>query len=143
MTTTTSAAALDRRGKTITTFVIFDVAAEMSRLQEGDAVEVLTDDFEPFTRDMAAWCDVAGHRLVSSDHVVAGRRFVIEKGPPKQDAGSLAVVISSDGLEDLLSPLGFALAAALDGMTVHIYIQGPGVRVLAPGFRPRLLGTTV
>jgi predicted peroxiredoxin/TusA-related sulfurtransferase len=138
--TSSFAAALDKRGKTITTFVVFDVAAEMSKLREGETLEVLTDDFEPFARDVAAWCDVAGHRLVSCDHVDAGLRFVIEKGPPKPGSGSLAVVISSDGLEDLLSPLGFALAAALDGMTVHLYIQGPGVRVLTEGFRPKLHG---
>jgi predicted peroxiredoxin len=49
-------------------------------------------------------------------------------------------VISSDGLEELLSPLGFALAAALEGMAVHLYIQGPAVRVLTRGFRPKLHG---
>ena len=49
-------------------------------------------------------------------------------------------MISSDGLEELLSPLGFALAAALEGMAVHVYVQGPAVRVLARGFQPRLRG---
>ena len=50
------------------------------------------------------------------------------------------MVLSSDGLLDLLSPLGFALAAALEGIDVHLYFQGPGVRVLTKRFRPKLPG---
>jgi predicted peroxiredoxin len=50
------------------------------------------------------------------------------------------MVISSDGLEELLSPLGFALAAALEGMDVHLYFQGPAVRVLTHQFRLKLRG---
>jgi predicted peroxiredoxin len=50
------------------------------------------------------------------------------------------MVISNDGLEELLSPLGFALAAALEGIDVSLYVQGPAVRVLARGFRPKLKG---
>ncbi len=42
--------------------------------------------------------------------------------------------------EELLSPLGFALAAALGGAQVAVYLQGPAVHVLAPRFRVRLHG---
>jgi len=52
----------------------------------------------------------------------------------------VAIVVSTDGLEGLLSLLGFALAAALGGAEVALYLQGPAVRVLAPGFRARLHG---
>lgn len=131
---------LDRRGKIITTFVVYDAAAELTRMRTGDVLELLTDDFEPFTRDIAAWCDAAGHRLVSSESLHEGLRFLIEKGPPKTTDASLAVVISSEGLEELLSPLGFALAAALEGIAVHVYVQGPAVHVLTRGFRPKLHG---
>ncbi len=129
---------LDRRGKSITTFVIFDAAAELTGVQEGEVIELLTDDFEPFTHDVAAWCDAAGHKLISSVPTSEGHRFLIERGSARSTDASLAVVISSDGLEELLSPLGFALAAALEGMAVHIYVQGPAVRVLKRGFRPKL-----
>jgi predicted peroxiredoxin len=138
--TATAAATLDRHGKTITTFAVFDAAAELEKLNEQDVLELLTDDFEPFARDVAAWCEGAGHRLVSCDHAPGGLRFLIEKGSKEQPTGTFALVISSDGLEELLSPLGFALAAALDGMAVHVYIQGPAVRVLTKGFHPRLHG---
>jgi predicted peroxiredoxin/TusA-related sulfurtransferase len=120
--------------------VVFDAAAELARLADGDALELLTDDLEPFERDLAAWCEVTGQELVSSEITAEGRRFLIEKRPPKATSNSLAMVISSDGLEELLSPLGFALAAALEGMAVHLYFQGPAVRVLARWFRPKLNG---
>src|SRR5271166_4105146 len=140
MKTAPAATSLDRRGRTITTFVVFNVAEELRKLQEGEWLELITDDFEPLRRDIAAWCEVTGQRLVSCDHTPAGLRFQIEKGPSRASTDSLAVVISSDGLEELLSPLGFALAAALDGMTVHVYVQGPAVRVLARDFRPKMHG---
>lgn len=140
MATVIPMATLDRRGKTITTFVVFDVRAELGNIEVGDVVEVLTDDFEPFRHDIAAWCELAGHRVVASESTAEGLRFLIEKGSPKAVDGSLAVVISSDGLLELLSPLAFGLAAALEGMAVDIYVQGPAVRVLARGFRPKLHG---
>lgn len=58
----------------------------------------------------------------------------------KRKDRDLAAVISSAGLEELLSPLGFALAAALSGTRVHLYFQGPAVRVLTKGFKARLPG---
>jgi TusA-related sulfurtransferase/predicted peroxiredoxin len=140
MATLAAPTSLNRRGKSITTFVVFDAAAELAELPDGEMLEVLTDDFEPFRRDIAAWCDMAGHRLVASESTPDGLRFLIEKGPAKAADGSLAVVLSSAGLEELLSPLGFALAAALEGMAVHVYVQGPAVRVLTRGFQPKLHG---
>jgi predicted peroxiredoxin len=50
------------------------------------------------------------------------------------------MVLSNPGLEELLSPLGFALAAALSGVEVHIYFQGPAVKVLTNDFREHLHG---
>lgn len=138
--TTSSSKVLDRRGKTITTCVVFDVAAELATLREGDVLEVITDEFEPFRHDIAAWCRTTGHRLVASESTPEGLRFLIAKGSSRTADASVAVVISSDGLQELLSPLGFALAAALEGMAVQLYIQGPAVRVLTHGFRPKLHG---
>ncbi|MBF0202223.1 MAG: DsrE family protein [Desulfamplus sp.] len=52
----------------------------------------------------------------------------------------LAVVISNPGLEELLSPLGFALGAALGGIDVYIYFQGPAIKVLKSDFKEKLRG---
>lgn len=140
METITSKKSLDRRGKTITTFVVFDAATELETMEFGDTLELLTDDFEPFEKDIAAWCRSAGHLLVTTEQMATGRRFLIDKGRAAPKETKLAMVISSDGLEELLSPLGFALGAALEGIDVHLYFQGPAVRVLTKGFQPRLKG---
>ncbi len=140
METIATERSLDRTGKTITTFVVFDAATELRAMEEGDVLEIVTDDFEPFERDLEAWCESTGHTLIASEHVANGRRFLIQKGSPRPTDESLAMVISQAGLEELLSPLGFALAAALNGMDVHLYFQGPAVRVLTRGFQPKLRG---
>ena len=131
---------LDRRGKTITTFVVFDAAAELATMDEGEVLELLTDDFEPFEKDIDAWCQASGQVLLSSEKAEAGLRFLIERRTPKTNDTRLAMIISADGLEELLSPLGFALGAALEGIDVSLYFQGPAVRVLTSGFRPKLKG---
>lgn len=132
--------ALDRRGKTISTFVVFDAATALRDMGEGEVLELLCDDFAALESDVAAWCEATGHRLLSRDLVPEGRRFLIAKGSRPADARGVALVISSDGLEELLTPLGFALAAALEGSEVALFIQGPAVRVLTRGFQPKLRG---
>ena len=141
-TTTAVPCVLDRRGKTISTFVVFDMVAALRQMDVGARVELIIDDFGPLERDIRAWCDRTGHQLVSSEVTGPSRRVVIEKGSDIETPGSsrVAMVISEAGLEELLSPLGFALAAALEGMHVDLFFQGPAVRVLASGFRPRLSG---
>jgi predicted peroxiredoxin/TusA-related sulfurtransferase len=140
MTTLTAHRSLDRRGKSITTFVVYDAAAELETMADGEVIEVITDDFAPFRADIAAWCQETGHRLVETERTTDGLRFLIEKGRAAAKDSKLAMVISSDGLEELLSPLGFALGAALEGIDVHLYFQGPGVKVLTRGFKPKLKG---
>ena len=140
MATVTIQKSLDRRGKTITTFVVFDVVAQLETMDEGEVLELFTDDYEPLRTDIAAWCEASGHVLLSAEAMSTGTRFLIEKRPPKAKDTSMAMVISNPGLEELLSPLGFALAAALEGIQVHLFLQGPAVRVLVDGFRPKLTG---
>lgn len=50
------------------------------------------------------------------------------------------MIISEKGLEELLSPLGFAWAAAVSGMDVHIYLQGPAVNILRKGYKEKQKG---
>lgn len=140
MKTFTADRTLDRRGRTITTFVVYDAAAELKTMAEGDVIEIVTDDFEPFPADIAAWVGAAGHQLLETRATSDGLSFLIEKGHATAKDTSLAMVISVDGLEELLSPLGFALGAALEGIDVHLYFQGPAVRVLTASFRPKLKG---
>lgn len=140
MTANTTIPVLDRRGKSISTAIVFDVAAELDQMAEGDRLDIITDDFKPIEEDIAAWCRMREHRLIESTATPAGQRYIIEKGTGRRRDTRLAMVISSDGLEELLSPLAFALAAALEGMDVNLYFQGPAVRVLTRNYRPKLKG---
>lgn len=137
---TPTSSSIDTRPKTITTAIAYEANRALLALADGELLEVLTEDFEPIESDLAVWCEATGQRLVRIEPVTDGRRFLIEKRPSRTGETALALVISTDGLEELLSPLGFALAAALEGIETHLYFQGPGVRVLARGFRPRLRG---
>lgn len=140
METTTVSSTVDGRGKSITTFVVYQAARRLDEMTEGQLLEILTDDFEPFESDIDAWCQATGHRLVESESTSDGLRFLVEKRSRRAKDKKLAMVISTDGLEELLSPLGFALAAALENIEVHLFFQGPAVHVLARGFRPKLRG---
>jgi len=131
---------IDGRGKTISTFVVFEIVRELRDLNVGDLVEVLTDESPPFVADIAAWCSATGHLLLLSEPTEEGHRFLVEKSDQVERDVSLAMVISSAGLSELLSPLGFALAGALSGVDVHLYFQGPAVRVLTRGYHPKLSG---
>lgn len=140
METITTEQSLDRRGKTITTFIVFDAAAELRAMNDGEVLELVTDAYEPIKVDIESWCEATGLDLLSSETSESTFRFLIEKRTPKSTGSKLAMIISVAGLEELLSPLGFALAAALEGIEVSLYMQGPAVRVLRRGFRPRLRG---
>jgi len=66
--------------------------------------------------------------------------YAVRKAAELREQSAWAIVISNPGLEELLSPLGFALAAALGGSPVGIYFQGPAVRVLTRSFSEHLPG---
>jgi predicted peroxiredoxin/TusA-related sulfurtransferase len=131
---------VDARGLTITTAIVSFVCEELDRLAVGEEVELLTDVFPAILPDLRAWCRTTGHELVEVLENSESRRVRLRKGAPRRNEDRTAVVVSADGLEELLSPLGFALAAALGGAQVAVYVQGPAVHVLECDFRPRLRG---
>ena len=67
MQTESRSTSLDHRGKTITTFVIYDATTELQQMAEGEVLEILTDEFEPFEPDISAWCQATGHVLLALD----------------------------------------------------------------------------
>ena len=131
---------LDLRGKTITTFILYEVHQALQRAAVGEKIDLVTDAFPAIDPDIAAWCRATGNPLV--DVLVDGetRRYVIEHGQQRPPGHTLAAVVSDDGLFELLSPLGFALAAALEGDDVSLYFLGPAVRVLAKGYTAKMHG---
>jgi predicted peroxiredoxin/TusA-related sulfurtransferase len=141
MMSTATSTSLDMRGKTITTFIAYAAARRLAELAEGETLELLTDVSDAIDNDIRAWCRATGQDLASAEHGDGTCRYVIGKpSRPPRPGQRLAAVISDPGLEELLSPLGFALAAALEGTGVSLYFQGPAVRVLAKGFTEKLHG---
>jgi predicted peroxiredoxin/TusA-related sulfurtransferase len=133
---------LDMRGKTITTYIAFHAAKALRDMDDGNVLELRTDDAEAIDTDLRAWCQATGNRLLSAERDEAGRTYRIEKHTMPPQGRSLALVVSDAGLEELLSPLGFALAAALEGTEVSIYFQGPAVKVLTKDFTAKLHGSS-
>ncbi len=131
---------LDLRGKSITTYIVHAVHRALQPLAEGDRVELVTDASAAIENDVRAWSRTTGNALVDMEADGAVARFVIEKGRPTKPGHKFAAVISDDGLFELLSPLAFALAAALEGDDVALFFQGPAVRVLAPEFTAKMHG---
>ncbi len=139
--TTRTLPSIDVRGRTISTAIAEAVRPALSELAEGDELELRTERFEALVPDLQAWGRFAGHEVVEvvpdgAWQRVRLRRTAVVPRPPWR----VAVVVSSDGLLELLSPLGFALAGALEGAAVAVYLQGPAVHVLAPDFKGRLPG---
>jgi predicted peroxiredoxin/TusA-related sulfurtransferase len=133
-----SAASLDLRGLTITTAIAYAIHEALEPLAQGEALEVTIGTAPALVPDLEAWTRQSGHGLEVVDEDAAGSRLRITKGQAERSGHHVAIVISQAGLEELLSPLGFALAAALEGAAVSVYIQGPAVRVLRPGWSATL-----
>lgn len=134
-----TSASLDMRGKSITTYIAYNAWQQLAKLDKGQSLELLTGTGDAINNDLRAWCHAAGHQL-SVEQEATQARYVITKGAAAPSGRRFAAVISDPGLEELLSPLGFALAAGLEGIDVSLYFQGPAVRVLSKGFAEKLHG---
>lgn len=128
------------RGRSISTAILYDVVSELRTLSPGETVTLRTDPLAAVDSDVRAWCRTSGHELVEVSETDDVLEYAIRKAAGRREQPGWALVISEPGLEELLSPLGFALAAALGGSSVAIYFQGPAVRVLKRSFSERLHG---
>ena len=144
-------ATLDFRGSgvTISVYILQKIMVEMNRLEPCESLQVVTARYAALKEDLEAFGQLTGHQVeiipeISNEDFF---RFVITKTAHQDDEGieeqpfnqkHLALIVSKDSLEELLTPLGFALTAALVGWKVSLFFQGPGVRVLHKQFRARL-----
>lgn len=112
----------------------------LGNLEPGAELTVRTDSRPAVDSDVRAWCRTTGHILVSVEEAERERDYRVRKSERQLTHRPWAFVISDPGLEELLSPLGFALAAALGGSEVAIYFQGPAARVPGSGFKEKLRG---
>jgi len=136
----TTRTSLDMRGKTITTFIAYETLRQLADLADGECLELVTDASEEIDNDLRAWCRTRGQDLTAGGRTDGSQQYLITKRQLRPSGTRYAAVISDAGLEELLSPLAFALAAALEGSDVSLYFQGPAVRVLAKGFTEHLHG---
>jgi TusA-related sulfurtransferase len=131
---------VDGRGRSISTAILYPLACAMRELPLGTMIKVRTDFLPAVDSDIRAWCRTTGHHLVKTEEAIDARDHTIRKAAEVRRAAGRAMVISNPGLQELLSPLGFALAAALAGSSVAIYFQGPAVRVLTRSFSEKPTG---
>lgn len=131
---------IDMRGKTITPFILYYAVKNLNDMQVGEILEVNTDNFEAIENDINAWSSMNGYRLLDTETGDDFQRYYIKKVIVEKRDRKLAMIISDPGLENLLSPLGLVLSAALTGTEVYIYFQGPAVRVLKKDFKAKLSG---
>jgi predicted peroxiredoxin/TusA-related sulfurtransferase len=131
---------IDMRGKSITPFIIYYAVKNLKDMQNGEILEVQTDNFESIGNDMNAWSRMSGYPITDMEMADTYQRYYIQKVAPPRRNQKLAMIISDASLEGLLSPLGMALSAALAGSEVHLFFQGPAVRVLKKGYQASLNG---
>jgi predicted peroxiredoxin/TusA-related sulfurtransferase len=131
---------VDGRGRSISTAILYEVVVAMRELEPGSETSVIADALPAVDSDVRAWSRATGHEIVAVEEGDRERTYRIRKADPPRGRPPWALVISDPGLEELLSPLGFALAAALGGSEVAIYFQGPAARVPTRGFKERLKG---
>jgi predicted peroxiredoxin len=129
---------MDLQSLTITTAIAYAIHEALEPLDVGDPVEVYIGAAPALIPDLETWARQRGHRLEVIEGGATGSRLRFTKGHAERSERRVAIVVSDAGLEDLLSPLGFALAAALEGAAVSVYLQGPAVRVLRPGWSATL-----
>lgn len=133
-------ASLDMRGKTITTYIAYHAEKKLAELQNDQILEIITDQYPAIESDLSAWSRKRGYPLLRVEKQTDFERYYFRKTLPKHNTTKVAIIVSDNGLTTTLSPLGFSLAAALEGADVHIYIQGPGVKMLEQGFKASLPG---
>jgi predicted peroxiredoxin len=131
---------LDFAGKKITAFIVYNVAEYFIIKQPGEKVIVKTENYKAIENDLEAWSRMTGYqvRIVERKNNCTIYEFI--KGQKINKDKKFAIVISENGLEQLLSPLGLAISCGLSGYNVNIYFQGPAVKVLTKGFKEKLPG---
>ena len=140
--TNNSAAVLDLRGgnKIISAYVL---QAVVERLQTQTELELRTDHYQALQSDVLAWGRLSTNQVellndASSTNQDCYKITKADEALQQSPKPKLALIVSQDGLEELLTPLGFGVCAVCAGWDVAIFFQGPGVHVLHKDFTDRL-----
>lgn len=132
---------IDFSGKKISTYIVFKISEKFEMLKVDESIRIKTDNYKAIQTDLSAWGNMTGNKVILTDSNIDILTFEITKTSEMNGNGkSLSLILSDKGLEELLSPLGFAVTSALCGYQVNIYFQGPAVKVLEKGFKEKLKG---
>lgn len=126
---------LDLRGNGMTTDIVARAINRLEMMSAGESLSLQVDAAEAIDNDLRAWCEATGNHLLDVRDEGDYRTYVIEKGVPVSVVHRLALVISSPDHDHLEAPLSLALAAALEGVAVSIFFEGPAVNILTAGYR--------
>ncbi len=131
---------LDFRGRKISVYIINDVIHQLSSIDQGGTLQIKVDNYQAIDSDLSAWSRITGNNIEIVENETAYKIYEIQKKQNTVSDKKFAIIISENGLEELISPLGFAWAAAVSGMDVHIYFQGPAVKIMKKGYKEKLKG---
>ena len=77
----TTSTSLDMRGKTITTFIVYEALTRLTGLADGETLHLLTDASDEIDNDIRAWCRTRGQELASARHTDSSQQYLITKQP--------------------------------------------------------------
>lgn len=120
------------------------VKKAMDSISVGERVEIVATD-AGFARDVSAWCDTTGNRLVEKHEEKGHYTAVIEKCAPQSTASPDApagggrgktLILFSDDLDKALATFILANGAAATGQKVSIFFTFWGLNVLKKVRKP-------
>jgi len=131
---------IDFSGKKITVYILNEVVQQLIELETGETIRIKVDNYQAIDNDLAAWSRITGNKIEVQENASNYKIYQFEKTKEALSNKKFAIIISEKGLEELLSPLGYAWAAAVSGMEVNIYFQGPAVKIMKKGYKEKLKG---
>ena len=82
---------IDMRGKTITTFILYETVKQLQRMSDGDVLEIVTDNYAAIESDMNAWSRMTGQKLLEVEKNATYHRYYVEKASFKKSGKKLMV----------------------------------------------------
>ncbi len=118
----------------------------VSTLKEGECIEILATD-SAFTRDVEAWCNSTGNRLVAKSCDKGIYRAVVQRGMDSSCAPTATLsakndektfIMFSDDLDKTLATFVLANGAAATGKRVTIFFTFWGLNAIKRVNKPRV-----
>ena len=115
----------------------------MDGLQIGESLEIIATD-AGFARDVQAWCNTTGNRLLSQQEEKGKYTVVVEKGSKtctpvnSCEAKGKTLILFSDDLDKALATFVLANGAAATGQKTTIFFTFWGLNVLKKSVKPRV-----